>query len=119
MAALNTHNASYVTGAGPTFVNAATADDCEAPTRAGQMYVHYKNTTATPRTVAVVVPGTTGYDANMPAPGTSGTYTLAATTGELIIPLHPAYANSSGRVGLTVNSVAAGVTVAVVKLPTG
>ncbi|MFE6846567.1 hypothetical protein [Streptomyces sp. NPDC057686] len=112
MAALTTQNLSYTTGAGPTFGAAATADTCECPTRPGQMYVHYKNTNASSRTVTVTVPGTNAYGAANPDP----TYTLAADTGELIIPLHPAYMNASGTIDLAVTA-ATNVTVAVVKLP--
>ncbi|KPI09932.1 hypothetical protein OV450_3423 [Actinobacteria bacterium OV450] len=112
MAALSTQNLSYTTGAGPTFGAAATANDCEAPSRPGQMYVHFKNTNAATRTVTVTVPGDNAYGAANPDPS----YTLAADTGELLIPLHPSYMNSSGRVDIAL-SAATNVTVAVVKLP--
>lgn len=113
MAAITTFELIYTDGVNnPTFVAAASSDDFEAPNRAGQMYAHYKNTNAASRTLTVTVPGTNVYAAANPDP----TYTLDATTGEVLIPLHPTWANTSGRIDIAVSAIT-NVTVTCVKLP--
>lgn len=111
MAALN---AQTIVDAGtkPTFAAAAASDT--APIGSGHnTFVVYKNTDAATRTVTITAPGNTDYGQPQPDPQ----LTLAATTGELWIPLRTAYdpGDGTGRATLTL-SATANVTVAVVKV---
>jgi hypothetical protein len=107
MAALTTQNIVYA-GTAPTFGSAAASDTAEV---GKGIFAVYKNTNASTRTVTITVPtGNTPYtetDANV-------AYTLGATTGELWIPLHSDYADSTGRTTIT-TSAQLNVTVAIVK----
>src|SRR3972149_6321975 len=105
MAALTTQNIAYA-GTAPTFGAASTSDTAEVgPNR----FVVYKNT-GTIKVLTVVLPATlTPYTQS----NNDVVYSLAATTGELWIPLHPDYDSGSGRATITLDSATA-VTVAVV-----
>lgn len=72
-----------------------------------------RNTNAATRTVDIVVAGTTEYGAANP----DVQYTLAATTGELWIPIRRSYRdpNIPGRATVTISAIA-GVKAAVVKV---
>lgn len=110
MAALSVQN---ITDAGtkPTFATATASDT--APIGSGHnTFVVYRNS-GSQTTITVVVPGNTSYGAANPDPA----YTLAATTGELWIPLRKAYdpGDNGSRATLT-QSAPTGVTVAVVRM---
>ncbi len=93
----------------PPFVAAALSDT--VPYSAGG-FVVYRNTNVATRTVTVVVPGNTSYGELLPDP----VRTLAATTGELWIPLRPEYQDpTTGLVTLNL-SVITNVTVTAVRL---
>lgn len=73
----------------------------------------FKNTDSASHTVTVVVPGNNSYGLPNPDP----TFTLAATTGQVWIPILRDYddGNGTGTATLTLDA-ATGVTVAVVKV---
>lgn len=99
-------------GAVPTLdALAATSNTAEIGSGTNTFLV-LRNTNASPRTVTVVVPGNTAYGQAWP----DIVMTLAATTGELWIPLRKQYAdpNVPGRATFTVD-VTAGVSAAVVR----
>jgi hypothetical protein len=106
MAALTTQRIGYA-GTAPTFGAAAASDTAE--TGKG-IFIVYKNTNASTRTISVEVPAAltpyTQVDNDVE-------YTLGANTGELWIPLHPDYAGTDGRATIT-TSAQTDVTVAVV-----
>lgn len=111
MAALTTQ---HVVDAGtkPTFASAAASDTVEIGNGINTFAV-YKNTSGSPVTVTVVVPGNTTYGQPNPDPA----LTLPATTGELWIPMRKAYdpGDGSGRATIT-TSAQTSVTVAVVQV---
>ncbi|MGW6257622.1 hypothetical protein [Streptomyces sp. NPDC055085] len=113
MAALTTR---FLVDAGtkPTFGAAAASDTAEVGNGANTFAV-YKNTSGSPVTVTVVVPGSTSYGQANPDPAV----TLAATTGELWIPLRQAYKDDAvagnGRCTIT-TSAQTNVTVAIVQV---
>ena len=101
-----------------TIVNAGTAPTFSTPTTSDTvtystgLFVVYKNTNAATRTVTIVVPGNTLYDDAI----TDHALTLAATTGELWIPIRSiARDTTTGLVTVTL-SATTNVTVAVVRL---
>lgn len=110
MAALSTQNIVNA-GTAPTFGAAATSDTAEVGNGTNTIAV-YKNT-GTQKTVTVTVPGNTSYGQANPDPA----LTLAATTGELWIPLRKEYdaGDGTGRCTITVDDATA-VTVAIVRL---
>jgi hypothetical protein len=76
--------------------------------------VVYKNTDANIKTITITVPGNTDYGQANPDPALS----LAASTGELWIPMRKDYNNGTGRADLAVSGTGGvtGVTVAVVRI---
>ncbi|MFT2016294.1 hypothetical protein ACMA1D_10690 [Streptomyces sp. 796.1] len=110
MAALTTQRIVHA-GTKPTFTAAAASDTAEVGTGLNT-FVVYKNTDAAARTVTVTLPVTgTVYTEATPA---TVTFTLAANTGEVWIPLHSDYAGADGRAALSI-SATANVTVAVIR----
>ncbi|GGM55501.1 hypothetical protein GCM10012275_28270 [Longimycelium tulufanense] len=112
MAALTLNTLDYATGAVPTFEAASTSDTVNDAGNGHSHFLWYKNTNAAARTVTITAPGNTPYEQANPDPS----FTLAATSGELMIPLHPAYQDASGLVTITLDAIA-GVTVAYVRTP--
>ncbi|MFJ9848574.1 hypothetical protein [Streptomyces sp. NPDC101150] len=102
---------SYSTAALPSFTAASASDTFQGPGTEGQYFVVYRNTNAATRTITVVVPGNNNYGQANPDPQ----YTLAATTGELWIPIHPIWQDSTGVVTIT-TSAQTNVTVAYMKI---
>ncbi|MET7395621.1 hypothetical protein ABZS66_19235 [Dactylosporangium sp. NPDC005572] len=96
-------------GTKPTLNNAAAGDTA----RCGDGYfLVAKNTTGSSVTLTIVVPGNTSYGEPNPDPQ----WTIAATTGEVWIPLIDAYRDpSDGKAHLTWSATGAGITRAVVK----
>ncbi|MFE7797061.1 hypothetical protein [Nocardia sp. NPDC057440] len=109
MAALSTFSLTNA-GTAPTFAAATTSDTAQVG-NGGNVFVVYKNTDASPKTVTVTVAGSTDYGQPNPDPQ----YTVAATTGEVWIPMRKEYNDGTGRAALTLSN-ATGVTVAVVKV---
>ena len=108
MALLTTYSMADA-GTAPTFVAAASSDTV---TYAASVFVVYRNTNASTRTVTITVPGNTSYGQALPDP----ILTLGATTGELWIPLRALYQDSAtGLVTFTL-SATTNVTVSVVRL---
>lgn len=99
-------------GTAPTFSAASTSDTAEIG-NGGNTFVVYKNTNASPRTITITAPGNTDYGEPNPDPQ----LTLAATTGELWIPMRKDYdpADGTGRATLAMGD-ATDVTVAVVRM---
>lgn len=89
-----------------------TASDTAAIGSGYDSFLVYRNTTATPFTVTVVVPGNTSYGQPLPDPQ----FTVVATTGEAWIPLRKAYDDGTGTVTVTTSAQPAGSTVALVKM---
>lgn len=109
MAALTTQNIVDA-GTKPTFVAASTSDTA-AVGSGGDTFLVYKNTDASTEAITVVVPGTTDYGEPMP----DKVLTIAATNGELWIPLRREYQDDTGRATITMAS-ATGITVACVRM---
>lgn len=111
MADLSTQNI-VAAGTAPTFGAAALSDTAEIG-NGGNTFVVYKNTNASGRTVTITAPGNTDYGEPNPDPALS----LAATTGELWIPMRKDYdpGDGTGRATITVDD-ATDVTVAVVRM---
>jgi hypothetical protein len=109
MAALSTFSLVNA-GTAPTFAAASTSDTAQVG-NGGNIFVVYKNTDSSSKTVTVTVAGNNEYGQPNPDPA----YTVAATTGEVWIPLRKAYDDGTGRATLTLSN-ATGVTVAVVKV---
>lgn len=98
-------------GTAPNFaLQTATTSDTVEIGSGRDTFVVYKNT-GTQKTVTITVAGNTSYGQPMPDPA----LTLAATTGELWIPMRKEYDNGSGRAAIALTSDATGVTVAVVR----
>lgn len=97
-------------GTAPTFGAAGASDraDCGSGTNT---FLHYKNSSGGSVTVTVLGVGTTDYGVAMP----NNVLTLAATTGELLVPLHKDQANSDGLGATITTSAQSGVTVALVR----
>lgn len=104
-----------------SLVNAGTAPTFSAPTTSDtarygnglNTFLVYKNTDSSTHTVTIVVPGNNSYGQPNPDP----TYTVAATTGQVWIPLRRDYddGNSTASATVTLDAVT-GVTVALVRL---
>lgn len=112
MAALTTQNIVDA-GTAPTFAAAAaTSNTVEIGNGYNTFYV-VKNTNGATRTVTITAPGNNDYGQPNPDP----VLTVAATTGELWIPLRKAYdpADGTGRATIVLEATA-GVTHAVVRL---
>lgn len=115
MAALTTQTVAWPSGLASATYNtcASGGDNVEAPTYGGQIVLHFKNTNAASRVVTIDVPGTVAYGDNTPNP----TVTVNATNGDVFVPLHPAYADSTGRVQLTYSvNPPTNLTVAILKM---
>ena len=117
MAALTTVAMNYQTGALPSFVAAGASDTFENPGSPGRIFAVYRNTNAATRNITITMPATPteSYGSAKPNPATGGFYLLAATTGELWIPLHPEFADATGRITIT-TSAQTNVTVAAVRI---
>jgi len=78
-------------GAAPTFTAVASVDGYGVPNAAGKTILHFRNTNAAPRVVTVVTQPTVDGAAIA-----EKTFTVAATTGEIIIgPFDPNVYNSA------------------------
>lgn len=95
-------------GTKPTFV-AATASDTAAIGNGSQNFLVYRNTSASPVTVTLTVPGNNSYGQPNPDPA----IVVAATTGEAWVPLRKVFDDGTGTVTMTCTP-AAGFTVALV-----
>lgn len=96
-------------GTKPTFSNAAAGDTAQC---GDDYFLVAKNTTGSSVTLTFVVPGNNNYDQPNPDP----VWTIAATTGEVWIPLYDAYKDpSDGVIHMTWSATGAGITRAVVK----
>jgi hypothetical protein len=115
MAAISTQVLNYDTAAVPALTAASASDDFECPNVPGSLFAVYRNTNAATRAVLITMAKLTGYGEILPAPGAPG-WTLAATTGELWIPLHPDYNNGSGRITITCSASGVNVTVGCVRI---
>lgn len=114
MAALTTQSL-VAAGTAPTSVAAAASDTAEVGNGINT-FARYRNTSATPSTVTVVVPGNTSYGAANPDPA----FVLAdgsVTPTEFWIPLRKEYdaSDGTGRCTITTSSQT-GVTVAIVRV---
>lgn len=103
-------------GTKPTFGAAALSDTAEVG-NGKNTFVVYKNTDSNIKTVTITVPGNTTFGQPQPDPAIA----VAATTGEVWIPLRKEYADAAvagvGRCTLTITGTGGvtGVTVAVVQ----
>lgn len=100
MTALNASNL-VAAGTAPTFVNSSASDT--APVGSGtDTFVVYRNTGGSSVDVVLVAPGNTSYGSANPDP----TVTVAATTGEVWIPLRKEFIDplTPGRAKITVAS---------------
>lgn len=74
-------------------------------------FLHLKNTNAAPRTVTVTHQGSTTYGVALP----DATFTLAATTGEVMVPLFQAFDNGTGNAVVSITPAVTGVTAALIR----
>lgn len=112
MAALTVQHLS-VAGTAPTFGTPTTSDT--APVGNGSnTFAVYRNTDTSSHTVTLAyTPGTTSdYGATI----TNPTFTVAATSGEVWIPLRKSADNGTGSATLTLDAVT-GMKVAIVQVP--
>lgn len=112
MALLSTQTVSPSAGlVSPTF-SAANASDTFVPD--AQTFLYVKNTNASTRTITITTPATYGGLA-VADPGP----TIAATTGELVMGPFPAqlYADPSTGLATVTPSATAGVSYAVIRIP--
>jgi hypothetical protein len=112
MAALTTQNIVNA-GTAPTFGNSSASDTAEVGN--GQnTFIVYKNTGGSPAVVTITVAGNTAYGQPNPDPA----ITVAATTGEMWIPLRKEYdaADGTGRATITATNSGATLQVAVVRM---
>ena len=109
MAALTVYNIVDA-GTKPTY-STPTASDTASIGSGHNTFLHYKNTSGSPVTVTVVHQGTTAYGVANP----DNVLTLAATTGELMIPLRQQYDDGPGNATVT-TSAQTNVTVALIRL---
>lgn len=103
------------TWAVPALVAAAASDTFAMPSAPGQMFAVYRNTNAAARTVTVDLPAAYVDAFGRSITDITGASNLAATTGELWIPLHPAMADTTGLITIT-TSAQLNVTVGVVRI---
>jgi len=96
-------------GTAPTYVTPAASDTL---TYAAGLFAHYKNTNAATRTITVLIPGTDAYGDAF----TAHALTLAATTGELWIPIRPIARDATTGLVTITTSAQTNVTVAIVRL---
>lgn len=111
MAALTVHQIVNA-GTVPTYV-APTTSDTAAIGSGSDSFLHYRNTDANAKTITVVHQGSTPYGVALP----DNVLTLAASTGELMIPLVKAYDDGTGNATITLSGTGGvtGVTVALLK----
>ncbi len=109
MAALTVQN-MLDTGVAPTF-GAASTSDTVAIGSGHNTFLVYKNTDASTEAITFAIPGNTFFGVAKQ----DNTVTIAATTGELWVPLRKEYDDGTGNATVTMAS-ATGVTVAAVKL---
>jgi hypothetical protein len=84
------------------FVTAAGGGDTIAGAGSGGVYLHVKNTNAATRDVTIADPRST--DIGLAHPDT--VVTVAATTGDVCIPIYPQYVNPvTGLVDITYSAV--------------
>ncbi len=106
-------------GTKPNFaLNTPTVSDTAVYGSSHNTFVVYKNTLGTPVTITIAVQGNTSYG----QPNPSAVYTVAATTGEVWIPLRSEYDNlsggaPSGSATLAATGTITGLTVALVQMP--
>lgn len=84
-----------------------TASDTVAIGSGHNTFLRYTNTSATPVTVTVVVPGNTAYGQALPDPAIA----VPITTGEVWIPIRKDYDDGTGNATLTTNAQPAGLKV--------
>ncbi len=101
-----------VSGAAPSFAAAASGDTAEIGD-GKHFYLEVKNTNAATRDVTIAV--TTGTKLNTGATYPDRTYTVAANTGELRIPLVKEYRDATDGLAHITWSATSGVTRAVVR----
>lgn len=90
MAALTVHNVVNA-GTKPVFAAADLSDTVDVGT-GGNTFVVYKNTDTNIKTVTITVPGDTDYGQPQPQPAIS----VAASSGEVWIPIRKAYDPGDG-----------------------
>ncbi|MEU8683142.1 hypothetical protein [Streptomyces sp. NPDC048611] len=112
MALIAPSTMSYTTAAVPSLTAAAASDTFAAPGVTGQMFAVYRNTNASTRTITVSL---SGLSDDFGRALVDIAYTLGATTGELWIPLHPRWQNSTGVITIT-TSAQTNVTVGCVRI---
>lgn len=105
----------YSSGAVPTLAAASTSDTVTDYGNGATHFLWYKNTDANVKTLTIDPGGSNVLgiaDANL-------VYTLGSSTGQLMIPLHPIMADSTGTITVTLTGTggATGVTVALVRTP--
>jgi hypothetical protein len=115
MALLSKQSLVYSSGAVPTLAAASTSDTVTDFGNGTTHFLWYKNTDANTKTLTVIPSGATPYGVAY----SNLVYTLTSSTGQLMIPLHPGMADSTGTitVALTGTGGATGVTVALVRTP--
>lgn len=74
-------------------------------------FLHMKNTNGATRTVTVTHQGTTAYGQALP----DAVYTIAATTGELMVPLYQGFDNGTGNAVVSITPAVTGVTAALIR----
>jgi len=100
-----------ITGVAPTFA-AVTAGGDTAPV-GDRLWLEFRNSNAATRDITLAVPGNTTYGVAAP----DKTYTIAALTGELRVPLLGLYKDpTTKRAMITYTASGVGVTVAVVRI---
>jgi hypothetical protein len=98
---------NQTTGALPTIDAAATSDTFAAPSSTGTDFAVYRNT-GTAKIVTVTLPASVVDEFGRDLADLLGTAAnLAATTGELWIPLHPSMQATTGLITITVDSATA------------
>lgn len=114
MTSISVQVMNYDTGAEPTMTNTTGTDDCDCPVQSGQFFLYFKNTGGSNSVVTFTgFTKVTAYGEILPAPGP---FTVPLTSGVSMIPLHPDYVNSSGRVSFTETNSGATLKMAVVRI---
>lgn len=107
MALIALSTMSYTTAALPSFSAASASDTFQGPSAEGRRFAVYRNTAAASRTITVDLVSIDTFGRT----NTDLVYTLATSTGELWIPLHPSMSDSTGAITITCSSTTS-VTVA-------
>lgn len=118
MALIPASTMSYTTWAVPTLTAASASDTFAMPSTPGQYFIVYRNTNATARSVTVDLPTayTDPFGRSISDMTGTGASNLIGTTGELWIPIHPAMADTTGLITVTVSPAVTNVTVGVVRI---